>query len=249
MLAVVEHRDLFAGEDGLGEFEQRHVRPAPGAIDGKEAQTGRRQVVEMAVGMGHQLIGFLAGGVETQRMVNVVMHREGHRGVGAIHAGTAGIDEVLDAVVAAAFEDMGETDDVAVDVGERVFDGIAHAGLGGKIHHALRLVGGETRFHGLAVGNINTQVSVVRMVGVTGQTGFLDGRVVVVVVVVDADDAIAAIQQAQGKGRADETGSASDEYLHIVSFLITSTPAISKSRSPVQARYRPAKQPMFRITY
>jgi hypothetical protein len=43
VLAIIEDRDLLAGKDGLGEFEQRHVRPAPRAIDGEEAQAGGRQ--------------------------------------------------------------------------------------------------------------------------------------------------------------------------------------------------------------
>ncbi len=70
------------------------------------------------------------------------MHREGHRRVDTIDAGTAGIHDVFHTIVAAAFEDLGETDDVAVDIGERVFDGVAHASSGGQIRHPVRLMGG-----------------------------------------------------------------------------------------------------------
>ena len=43
VLAVVEHVDRLAGEDVARKDEQRHVRAAPGSIDGEEAQTRRRQ--------------------------------------------------------------------------------------------------------------------------------------------------------------------------------------------------------------
>jgi hypothetical protein len=67
------------GEDGLGEQEQRHVRPAPGAVDGEEAQAGGRQAVEVAVGVRHQLVGLLGGGVEADRVVDAVVLGERHR--------------------------------------------------------------------------------------------------------------------------------------------------------------------------
>lgn len=55
---------------------------------------------------------------------------------------------------------MGKADDVAVDIGERVIDGVAHTSLGGEIHNALRPVRGESFFRGPAIGNIDTQVGV-----------------------------------------------------------------------------------------
>ena len=43
------------------------------------------------------------------------------------------------------------------------------------------------------------------------QPRFLDGRIMVVVVVVNADDGIATIQQAQGQVGANKPGRVSDE--------------------------------------
>ena len=64
VLAVVEHGNFFTRNDGFGELKQRHVWPAPGTINGKEAQPCGRQVVKMAVGMSHQFVAFLASGIE-----------------------------------------------------------------------------------------------------------------------------------------------------------------------------------------
>lgn len=94
---------------------------------------------------------------------------------------------------------MGEADDVAVDVGQRVFNGVAYPCLGGEVHHALRLVLCETVLHGLPVGQVDAQVGVVGVVGVTRQLRFLDGRIVIVVVVVDADDGVATVQKAKNE--------------------------------------------------
>ncbi len=214
VLAIVEHRNFLAGENSSGEFEQRHVRTSPWTIDGKEPQTRSRQAVKMAVGVGHQFVGLFAGGVQALGMIDVLMNRERHGGVGAIDARTAGIDEVVDTVATATFEDVGETDDVAIDVGERVLDGVAHASLGGEVDDTLRLMSGEGCFHCLTVDEVDPQVGVVRMISMPRETGFLDGRVVVVVVVVDADDNVTSLEQTQGQVRANKTGRTGDEHLH-----------------------------------
>jgi len=39
---VVEHLDGFARQDGFDEQEVGHIRPAPGAVDGEEAEAGSR---------------------------------------------------------------------------------------------------------------------------------------------------------------------------------------------------------------
>ena len=83
-VAVVEQLDRRSLEDRLREDEHRHVRPAPGTVHGKEAQAGRGNSVEMAVGVRHQLVGFLRRSIEADRMIDVVLHRERQLGVGAI---------------------------------------------------------------------------------------------------------------------------------------------------------------------
>ncbi len=43
---------------------------------------------------------------------------------------------------------------VAVDVGERILDAVAHAGLGAEVHDSLEFLRGEETRHRLAVGEI-----------------------------------------------------------------------------------------------
>ena len=87
----------------------------------------------MAVGVRHQFVGLLGRRVEADRVVDAVVLGERHLGVAAIDAGARGIDEVLYLVVAAAFEDVYEADQVAVDVGVRILDRVADTGLGGEV--------------------------------------------------------------------------------------------------------------------
>ncbi len=83
-MAVVEHVNRLACQDLLGEDKQRHIRPAPGTVYGKEPQAGGGQVVQVAVGVGHQLVGLLGGRVQAQGVIYVVMHGERHGFVGTI---------------------------------------------------------------------------------------------------------------------------------------------------------------------
>ncbi len=54
----------------------------------------------------HQLVCFFAGGIQTKRVVHIVMHLEWHVGVGTINAGTACIHQVFDTVVTTAFKNV-----------------------------------------------------------------------------------------------------------------------------------------------
>ena len=56
------HAVLIA-KDFLGEDPQRHVGPPPGAINGEKAQPRHRDAIEMGVGLAHQLVGLLGGGI------------------------------------------------------------------------------------------------------------------------------------------------------------------------------------------
>ncbi len=119
----------------------------------------------MAVSMRHQLVGFLAGGIEAKRMINVMMDGKWHRSIGAIDAGTTGIDQMLDAMMAAAFQYMRETDDVAIDVSHRILQGITHACLRCQIDHALWFVCLERIRNRFSIRQIDTQMRVIRVVG------------------------------------------------------------------------------------
>ncbi len=97
-------------------------------------------------------------------MVYVMMHRDGHSGICTINAGTGSIDEMLNTMMAAPLKDVGETDNIALNIGKRIFDGVAHAGLSSKVHNALRLVTGKTIFQRLSIGKIHPQMCVVGVV-------------------------------------------------------------------------------------
>ena len=62
---------------------------------------------------------------------------------------------MLDGVVAAAFEDVAEADQVALDVGLRVLQRIAHAGLRGEVDDALGPLPREQRLERLGIGDVD----------------------------------------------------------------------------------------------
>ncbi len=63
-LAVVENLDGLACLELVGEAEVGHVRATCRAIDRKEAEAGARDVVELAVGVRHELVALFGGGVQ-----------------------------------------------------------------------------------------------------------------------------------------------------------------------------------------
>ena len=83
-VAIVENLDGLAFHQLIGETEVSHVGTTGGAIDGEEAEAGRGDVVELRVGMGHQLVALLRGGVEAYGVVHLVVCRIRHLLVAAI---------------------------------------------------------------------------------------------------------------------------------------------------------------------
>ena len=62
--------------------------------------------------MSHQLVGLLAGGIEVQRMIDVVVDAERHPGVGSVNRAGRSINQMLDPMMTAALQDMQEADQV-----------------------------------------------------------------------------------------------------------------------------------------
>lgn len=83
-VAIIENLDGLAFHQLVGEAEVSHVGTTGGAIDGKEAEAGRGNVVELAISMGHQLVALLRGGIKRYGVVHLVVCRIGHLLVAAI---------------------------------------------------------------------------------------------------------------------------------------------------------------------
>ena len=118
---------------------------------------------------------------------------------------------MLDAVVAAAFQNMRETNDVAVHVSERILDRVAHTRLRGEVDDAFGFVRGERIGNGFWVGQIGAYVGVIRMIHKPREARFFDGWVIVIIVVIEPDDAITPREQTLGQRRSDEPGRTGDE--------------------------------------
>ena len=119
-------------------------------------------------------------------------------------------------MVAAGLEHIEESDEVALEVGARVLDGVADARLGGEVHHDIEAVLRKQALDegGVAeVGAHEREAAVGIGLGQHAQARVLDAGVVVAVEVVEADDrVIGLIEQLLDEERADEAGRSGDEY-------------------------------------
>ncbi len=113
--------------------------------------------------------------------------------------------------VASGLEDRQVAQKVGPLVSEGVVDGVAHPGLGGEVDDAFGPAGPHQGGEGLGLGDVQPVHDETGPALQGGGAGELQSRVVVVVEVVDAHDALAAIQQPFGHGPADEAGGAGDE--------------------------------------
>jgi DNA-directed RNA polymerase subunit RPC12/RpoP len=121
---------------------------------------------------------------------------------------------VLDAVVAAALQHVHRADDVAVDVGVRVLDGVTHTGLGGEVHHALHTGACKQCGHRRTILQRVTVATEPRVRGQLRESRLLQTDVIVVVDVVHTDDLVTARKQAAGDVESDEAGGAGNHDFH-----------------------------------
>ena len=125
---------------------------------------------------------------------------------------------MLDGVMTAGFKNIVEANDVRLDVGVGVGNGVADTGLGGEVHDNLGLILHENIVDKRLVREVALDKRVLDRACRgdffnLGETVFLQADVVVVVHAVKADDMTAGkvVQQANDKVCADEAGGTGDE--------------------------------------
>ena len=107
-------------------------------------------------------------------------------------------------------------DEVRLDVGPRIFDRVTDAGLGAKVDDTIEIGPIEGALECNMIGKIDsleTEFPGVELAKLV-QPRFLEPRVVLIVHVVDADDARPARQQPGGDVITDESGCACNESGH-----------------------------------
>ena len=119
-------------------------------------------------------------------------------------------------MVAAGLKDVEEADEVALEVGARVLDGVADTGLGREVHHYIEAVLGEQALDKGGVAEVAAHEGEAALcvgLGQHAQARVLDAGVVVAVEVVETDDnVIGLLEQLLDEERADEAGRSGDEY-------------------------------------
>ena len=127
-----------------------------------------------------------------------------------------------------ALEYVQRADDVAFDIGMRVLDGVAHAGLGRQVHDFVELLFGKQRFHGGTIGEIDACHREIIELVENGSARLFQRHVVVVVEVIEADDGFAAFQKLLRGGKADKAGRACNENFHVCLCLM-----VCRGRGPL----------------
>ncbi len=210
MVAVVEHVNGLARQNLLRESKQGHVGPSKGAVDREEAQTGGWQTVQRRIGMRHQLVSLLGRRVERQGMIHVLMHREGHLGIGPVNRTGGSVDQMGHVMMPAALQDVGGADHVAVHVGQRVLQAVAHTRLGGQVDNPVKALLGEQRRYRVPLDEVQLDEAKARQGLKPLDARLLECDVVVAAHVVQPDHFVASLEQGAGRVKANKSGRAGD---------------------------------------
>jgi len=102
----------------------------------------------------HRLIAPLGGGVERDRVVDVVVLAKRDRLVGAVDRARGTVHQVPDLVVTAALEDVHKTDQIRVDIGVWVLKRVPDPGLCAEVHHTVKTLRPKQLSHPVTVRQI-----------------------------------------------------------------------------------------------
>ena len=210
-VAVIVDVDRAAFQDRPGELEIGHVGPAPGPVDGEEAEQRDGEAVDMRPGMGHRLVRLLGRGIERHLGVDLVGLGIGHLGVGAVDRRGRGHQEVPDARRPRHLHHVEGADQVGVDIDPGVVDGVAHPGLGGEMDDDLGARRGAGRREAAHVLEPADRRGEAGEAGKLGVARLFQRDVVIVGKSVIARDRPALLEQEPAEVIADEPGRAGDE--------------------------------------
>ena len=116
--------------------------------------------------------------------------------------------------VTAAFQYIERADDVALDKGVRLFQRTTHPRLSPQMHDALESFGGEQAGHRVTIGQVHMDEAESTVLLEPFQTGPFDRHVVVVVQIVEADNLVAAIEEALCGGSSNKFRGARNKKFH-----------------------------------
>lgn len=134
--------------------------------------------------------------------------------------------------MAAGFQDVQESDQVALQVGVRVRNGVAHACLGGEVHDFVELFFGKELVQGFLVVDAHLDESAVLVLGalhhgavgevVAGlldaalaESTVLESDIVIVVNIVEAHHFVAAFREHEHELGANKTSCTCNKNFHV----------------------------------
>src|SRR3954453_16714620 len=174
----------------------------------------------MAVAVRHQFVGSLGCCIKLQGMVNAPVLAKWHPGIRPINAAGACIRQMGNPRMPACFQNVGESNNVAVYIRVWILQAVANAGLGGEMDHAVERVFRKARSKRHRIGQIEPVTTIKgtslrRYFFQKFETGLLDRWRVVIVHYVDPNNRISAPEQPGGSMKANKAGIASDQDLHL----------------------------------
>ncbi len=119
-----------------------------------------------------------------------------------------------DAVLAAPLQHCQHAGEVALAVGKRVFQRVAHPRLGAQVDHPLELPLGKQGGHASLVRQLALHEAKMGEGGQHRQASLLEAHLVVVVEVVEPHHLMTRLAQPSGHVKTDKAGGAGDQILH-----------------------------------
>ena len=116
----------------------------------------------------------------------MMMHRKRHGRIGTVNRAGGSKNEMLYAVVPAAFQEIYKSNEIGINVSIRIFDRVSDPRLGGHVHNRIKRLPGKKPFQWLAVRQVHFDEYKIRFAFKRFKTGLFKRNVVIWVNIVNA---------------------------------------------------------------
>jgi hypothetical protein len=165
----------------------------------------------MGIGVAHAFGRLLGGGIDGELGVGLLRLGEGHLGIGAVDRTGRGHQKMTHRVAPRGLHNVEGADDIGIEIGARILEAVAHAGLGGQMHDLVGDKGVDRRIECRLIleprlGRRELRVPVQHVVAAA-----LERHVVIIGHPVIAVHDHALVEQQLREVISDEAGGAGDE--------------------------------------
>ena len=199
-VSIIENLDCLIITKFIGKSKICHIRAAGRSIHSKETKSCRWNIIQLGIGMSHQLIRLLSCRIKRHRIIHFILCGIRHLLIRTINGRTRCIYQMLHTSLSTiirmttSLKDIIKTNQVRLNIHIRICNRIPDSRLRSQVHYHSRIILFKKRIYQFLICNRTFYKfpgrirMLCRQTLNLLQTVFFDGNIVIIIHIVDTDN-------------------------------------------------------------